>query len=136
METTKSDNVSLNVNLDTDVERLLELRDERDDLRERLDALNEAYEAQSELLLGSEWPEPTLKYDDVTISRVNTKSVKIIDAKLVITWLKRNKIPYLDFMRLDTVKVKPVLSTAIFTQGKTVSGTTNETKVSLRVTDK
>ena len=126
----------LNVKLNEAVDRLLELRDERDDLREQLDGLNAMYEAQGEAVLNMDWPETTLKYEDVTISRVNTKSVKIIDPKAVITWLKRNKIPYLDFMRLDTVKVKPVLSTAIFTQGKTVSGTEHETKVSLRISDK
>jgi hypothetical protein len=118
------------------VDKLLELRDDRDDLRERLNALNEAYEAQATHILELDWPEATLKYDDVTISKVNVKSVKIIDPKLVITWMKRAKIKLEPYMRLDAVKVKPVLTTALFTEGRAIPGTEHELKTSLRVTDK
>ena len=121
--------------LNNKVDDLLSTRDEIADLREKL----EHYTAQEASLkadiLAMSWPESTLKYDDVTISRVETKDVKVTDPKLVITWLKRNKIDPNNFMKLDLVKVKPVLKTALFTQGKHIQGTEHEVKESLRVTE-
>lgn len=76
----------------------------------------------------------TYKYKGYTvITRVTTKKVTVTDPKSVITWLKRNKYNADDFTMLDKTKVKPVLATAIFTQGKQLSGATGERVESLRV---
>ena len=126
---------TLQTELDTKVDELLANRDAITDARDHLDYLIEQGASLKHEILDMDWPEKTLKYDDVTISRVETKDVKITDPKLVITWLKRNKIKVEDFMRLDTVKVRPLLKSAIFTQNKSIQGTEHETKVGLRVSE-
>lgn len=120
------------------IEQFMDARERIEALEDELRASKVEYEVLKDQALTEALnsPDQKIKLDEYTISVTKLKQVKIEDTKLVVTWLKRHDYKPEDYQRLDLVKLKPVLTNAIFTQGKQIKGVEALEVNSLRVTSK
>jgi hypothetical protein len=102
---------------------LVDLKERIADVSDQLDVLKGQYERHRDKML-VDWDDSKkfVETETATITKRVTDDVKIIDPAHAVTWLKRNRLDANDFMKLDTVKAKPVFKSAIYTQKKRVTG--------------